>query len=81
MDDSELTSSGLSPNFARSLFVSEIDNTSPAPPSGIGDGDLVGFEIIGAGGGFVEIDGAGGGFEEIIGAGGGSIISTTSEPE
>lgn len=50
-------------------------------PSGIGDGDRAGFEIIGAGGGLLEIVGAGGAFDEIIGAGGGSMISTTSEPK
>lgn len=56
-DDGLLLSScnGFKPSLARSLFVSSIDSESPAPFSGIGEGDLflllVGFEIIGAGGG------------------------------
>lgn len=45
---------GFKPSFARNLFVSSIDSESPAPFSGMGEGDrlvVADFEIIGAGGG------------------------------
>lgn len=49
-DDAELNSKGLRPSFARNLLVCSIDRQSPAPFSGIGDGERVGCEILGAGG-------------------------------